>query len=132
MERNHNDLIKLIRDVQDRDKTIEAYVYNDDRYLPGVVFMKGETINSVHFHEVPYRWSGCGHSEFTRSHPGGDNAAMPFTADDVLLNFKPITFVKNRHDSVFKTKEEYLKWCSYLKLYTTCEDSAQKIEKQTS
>jgi hypothetical protein len=117
LQRNNDDLIKLIKEVQERDPLIEAYVHNDGRLFPGVVFIKDETINSIHFHEVPYRWSGCGYHEHWKSHWGGENASLPFDATDVITTMRPIGNVNKTHDKAFKNKEEYLKWCSYLKLY---------------
>jgi hypothetical protein len=128
LKRNQSELLQLIKDVLEKDSTIEAYVYNDflkgECHLQGVVFIKGEKINSVHFHEVPYRWSGCGYGEFGKSHSGGDNVSMPFDADDVINNFRPINSIVHRrkaHNSeeaeYFKDKQQYLNWCSYLKQY---------------
>jgi len=122
MARNQEDILQLIKEVQEKDPYIEAYVhrdyYDNDRYIGGVVFIKGEEINSIHFHEVPYRWSGCGHGEFSNSHYGLENSKMPFTAKDVVTNFKPINGCRKSNVEVFKNKEHYLNWCSYLTLYS--------------
>jgi hypothetical protein len=83
-------------------------------------------INSIHFHEVPYRWSGCGYEEHSKSHSGGENISMPFTADDVISTFKPINKIRFRYKNTnpndhsfipFKNKEHYLQWNSFLNLY---------------
>jgi len=132
LERNQADIFALIKDVQALNPSIEAYVHHDTgRFQQGVVFIRNEEINSIHFHEVPYRWSGCGHGEFNNSHSGGENCSMPFTVEDVLKTFKPINTVrwryKDKHglESVyFKNKQHYLEWCSYLKKY---EQNIEKI-----
>lgn len=110
LERNSAALLKLATDVMAADPTVEVYCHRDDKHKKGLVFFKGEEINKIHFHEVPYHWSGCGYAE----HFGGENLAMPFTVEDVLQTFKPVTTVMDRHDTFFKSKAEYLKWCSYL------------------
>jgi hypothetical protein len=111
MERNHNALMELAKNVVKADPEVEAYIGRNDVLIKSVVFIKGETINGVAFLEVPYRWSGCGIS----NHSGGDNVSMPFDVNDVLTTFKPITTILNRQpDEYFKSKEDYLKWCSYL------------------
>lgn len=120
LERNQAALVQLIKDVLAKDSSIEAYVNRDiSRFIDRVVFLKDESINAIGFHEVPYRWSGCGFPEFGNSHSGGENVAMPFTADDVVSTFKPITKVMHTHDKAFKSKEQYLKWCSYLSKFDT-------------
>ena len=111
LERNEADLINLIKAVQQQDNTIEAYI-NDARNgrIRNVVFFKDDKINSIWFHEVPYRWSGCGYNEHHKSHPGLENCKMPFTAQDVIDTFQPIqtsSYIKRA------TKEAYLKWYSY-------------------
>lgn len=112
MERNHNALIELTKNVIKADPEIEAYLYRNDVLQRSVIFFKGETINSVSFHEVPYRWSGCG----VTNHAGGENVSMPFNVNDVLTTFKPVTSILWRQpNEYFKSKEDYLKWCSYLK-----------------
>lgn len=129
-ERNQAALIQLIKDVQEKDPSVEAYVHHEtfgtSIPIDSVVFFRGEEINTIDFLEVPYRWSGCGHREFSNSHYGGDNVAMPFTADDVINNFHSVTGVlKSQHifksggRDMFKSKEHYLEWCSYLKRYET-------------
>lgn len=119
LERNQSDLIQLIKDVQQKDPLMEAYVYDyPNRLLSGVVFIRGEYINSIQFHEVPYRWSGCKYHEFGNSHGGGENSKMPFSADDVLNTMKPINTIKKSSVEIFKNKEHYLNWYSYLNLYT--------------
>jgi len=41
---------------------------------------------------------------------------MPFDVNDVLTTFKPITSILRRQpNEYFKSKEDYLKWYSYLK-----------------
>lgn len=118
LERNQAALLQLIKDVQEKDPSIEAYTYDDQgsRLISNVVFIRGESINSVGFHEVPYRWSGCGYPEHGNSHPGGDNVAMPFTADDVISTFKPINTIHKSQSETFQNKEHYLKWYSFYKL----------------
>lgn len=123
LKRNQAALLQLIKDVLAKDNTIEAYTHNDflrgERHLEGVVFIKDDSINSIHFHEVPYRWSGCGYGEFERAHSGGENNSMPFEAQDVIHTFKPIQKNSYMKDS---SKESYLKWHSYLGKYNP-EDS---------
>lgn len=120
--RNDAELRKLAADVKATEPTIEVYAYQDrgSGLLNGVTFIKGDEINSVGFHEVPYRWSGCGYSE----HPGGERISMPFTVEDVLSTFHPINTIRfrylnnnpNDHSCEnFKGKGDYLKWYSYLK-----------------
>lgn len=118
-ERNQADLIQLIKDVQLIDNTVEAYVHSDypKRFMERVTFIRGEEINTIRFHEVPYRWSGCGYSENHNSHWGGENSKMPFTAEDVIKTFQPIKGLRKSQVELFKDKEHYLKWCSYLKKY---------------
>lgn len=118
LERNQVALIQLIEEVQQKKPSIEAYVYDQQqRLLSGVVFIDGEYITSVQFHEVPYRWSGPGYDEFHKSHSGGENSSMPFDADDVINGMKPIAGMRKSQIESFKNREHYLKWCSYLKLY---------------
>jgi hypothetical protein len=126
LERNQAQIIQLIKDVQEKDNSVEAYVYDQQgsRLLSGVTFIKEESVNSIHFHEVPYRWSGCGYGEHGNSHYGGENSSMPFTADDVLSTFRPINTVrwryvnKNPNDHSFipyRDKKHYLEWNLFLK-----------------
>jgi len=112
LERNQEALLELAVNVIQADPEVEVYLSNDGAFHRSVIFFKGETINSVSFHEVPYRWSGCG----VTNHSGGENVSMPFNVDDVLTTFKPITSILWRQpNEYFKSKEQYLKWCSYLK-----------------
>lgn len=112
MEKNDWELHQLAKEVIQADPEVEVYFHHDDKYQDGVKFFKGEMINSVQFHEVPYHWSGCG----LRSHSGGDDVSMPFDVNDVLTTFKPVTSIlKSQPDRYFKSKEDYLKWSSYLK-----------------
>ena len=130
LERNQAELIQLIKDVQAKDNSIEAYIYDEQgsRLIGGVTFIKDEMVNSIHFHEVPYRWSGCGYEEHGKSHYGfvDQNLAMPFTADDVIKTFKPINQVRWRYKNTtpndhsfepFKDKKHYLEWHSFLTLH---------------
>lgn len=118
LERNEADLLKLADEVLKLNPDIEIYHSKPlERRIRSLTFFNGEEINSVGFHEVPYRWSGCGYNEHSNSHYGGENVAMPFTANDVLSTFKPVTTVRHRHDTFFKSKAEYLKWRSYLIKY---------------
>lgn len=120
LKRNHADLLQLIKDVTEKDSSVETYIHKDKTALiNNVVFIKGETINSIWFHEVPYRWSGCGYDEFHKSHSGGENSSMPFDADDVINNFKPIAGVRKSQIENYKSKADYLKWLSYLQMTTT-------------
>lgn len=116
LERNEEALLKLAKDVMELDPTVEVYHSgNLERKISSLTFFKGEDINSVGFHEVPYRWSGCGFREFYNYHSGGENVAMPFTAEDVLKTFKPVTTVmKSQPNQYFKNKEHCLKWYSWL------------------
>lgn len=117
LKRNNDELIQLAKDVILIDPSIEVYHYNGDRFIKSLVFIKDEMINTVSFHEVPYRWSGCNYyKEHGECHSGGENSSMPFDANDVIGSFKPITGVLNRQpNEYFKSKQDYLKWCSYLK-----------------
>ena len=118
MERNDKELKELAVNVLKADSTIEVYFHKDEnKFQDSVVFFKEEQINFIGFHEVPYRWSGCGfHEHSGRSNPGGENSSMPFTVDDVLNTFHSVTEVKWRQpNEYFKSKEQYLKWSSYLK-----------------
>lgn len=120
MQRNHNELIKLIKEVQEKDKSVEAFTNTNNTLQSGVVFIKDENICSIQFHEVPYEWSGCGYSEHYKS---DHTLEMPFTADDVLSHFHPIKGFRKSQIEAFKDKAGYLKWCSYLKLYKSDEAS---------
>lgn len=118
MQRNNDALLKLADEVIEADSSIEVYICRNDNLQSSVSFFKGELINGIGFHEVPYHWSGCGISD----HSGGENISMPFTVDDVLKSFSPVTNIVNRRPTqhtveYFKSKEQYLKWCSYLKQY---------------
>jgi hypothetical protein len=126
LERNHNALVQLIKDVQKKDNSVEAYINRNDELINHVVFIKDESINSIGFHEVPYRWSGCGYKETHSSHWGGENSSMPFTADDVLSTFTPIKGSRLSQLESFKDKKHYLKWCSYLKKYEVTEEESPK------
>lgn len=119
LERNQEALFKLANDVLDLDPEVEVYFNsaNLDRIKSSVTFFKGENINAVAFHEVPYRWSGCGYDEFRRSHAGGENVSMPFTAEDVLKTFTPITQVHKQHNTFYTSKEQYLKSSSWKERY---------------
>lgn len=110
--RNQEEIIHLIEEVQKLDESVEAYVHHDNRYIDNVVFFKGEEINSVSFQEVPYHWSGCG----CKSHTGlGDSQQLPFTAEDVLGTFNPVTGLLFRQpNEKFRSKEHYLKWYGFL------------------
>jgi len=119
LERNQADLFNLANEVLKQHPEIEIYHYRGDRFVQGLIFFNGENINSIHFHEVPYRWSGCGYDEINiaMSHRGGDNVSMPFTVEDVISTFKPVTSKNRDVKTKFKSKEDYLKWCSYLVKY---------------
>lgn len=112
MQRNDKALHELAANVIKEDPTIEAYFHHDDSLKSNVLFFKGENINSVSFHEVPYHWSGCG----IKDHSSGDNVSMPFDVNDVLTTFHPITgILKYQPNVYFKSKEQYLKWYSFYK-----------------
>jgi len=121
LERNQAQLFELAKSVLKSDPKIEIYHYDGDRPVQGLVFIKGENINSIHFHEVPYRWSGCGYGEHNNSTYGGENYSMPFTTEDVITTFQPITTVKKTYKDCFKSIESYLEWCSYLTKYNSHE-----------
>lgn len=128
MVRNHNELLQLAKQVKELDPTVEAYIHKD-RLASGVYFIRGESVNVIHFHEVPYGWSGCGYPEFNNTHPGKENVSMPFTAEEVLHTFKLITSIKKFQPSeYYKGKEDYLKWLSYLRLVTE-EDYVPFVDK---
>ena len=115
-ERNQNDLLELAKKVKEKYPSIEIYVHHEypQAYLKSITFFKDEMINSIGFHEVPYHWSGCGYKE----HSGGENVSMPFDEDDVFRTFKPITSILFRQPNEhFKSKEQYLKWYSFLKKF---------------
>jgi len=118
-KRNSVAILELIKLVMEADSEIEVYLHRDcitgSDVVSSVTFFKGEQINSISFHEVPYGWSGCGHKEHGGYHKGGENHSLPFEVADVLTTFKPVTNILSRQPSeFFKTKEEYLKWCSWL------------------
>lgn len=115
LERNQSKLFNLAKAVLKINHNIEVYHHKDEnRIKSGLIFFDGEKINSIQFHEVPYRWSGCGYSEFGTSHNGIEGSEMPFNIYDVLETFKPITTVRKNQKETFKSKEQYLNWCSYL------------------
>ncbi len=109
-KRNEEAILKLVKEVLADDSEIEVYVHNSDKVISSVTFFKGEQINSISFHEVPYRWSGCGFKE----HGGSNhNLEIPFELNDVLTTFYPISNILLRQpNEYFKSKEQYLKWCS--------------------
>ena len=113
LERNDKALKDLANEVIKQDPEVEVYFHKDDNQLKSsVIFFKGEQINSVSFHEVPYHWSGCG----VKSHNGGYNVSMPFDANDVLTTFQPVTnILKSQPNEYFKSKEQYLKWLTFYK-----------------
>lgn len=115
-KRNEEVILKLVKEVLETDSEIEAYIHNSDRVISSVVFFKREDINSISFHEVPYRWSGCGFKE----HGGSNyNLEIPFELNDVLTTFKPVSSILLRQpNEYFQSKEQYLKWCSWLKQIT--------------
>lgn len=123
LERNQNDLYKLAKEVALVDPTVEIYKHKDsNRFCQSLTFFKDELINSVSFHEVPYRWSGCGFKEHGGSHYGIHNTCMPFDANDVLTTFRPITEILYRQQNeYFKSKKQYLEWFSFLRLIETSE-----------
>lgn len=128
LKRNHNALLQLADDLIKIDPEIEAYIYREERRLvSNVVFFKGEGYNSIGFHDVPYRWSGCGHGEFSYSHGGGENHSMPFTPEDVLKTMQPITTVIKGGDVRFKSKDQFLTWYSFYKRYNTGDKEMQII-----
>lgn len=118
-QRNNDALLKLAKKVIEIDSSIEVYHHKSDKQISSLTFFKGEEVNGIGFHEVPYRWSGCGYTEHGKSHKGKDNLSIPFDLADVLTSFHPITDIKHRQpNEYFESKEQYLKWCSYLKKYS--------------
>ena len=113
LQRNDDALKSLASEVLKKDPEIEAYFHeNNNRYKNSVIFFKGELINSIQFHEVPYHWSGCG----IKDHSGGENVSMPFDVDDVITTFHPVReILRMQPNDFFKSKEQYLKWHSWLK-----------------
>jgi len=113
--RNNDNLKHLADMVMEADSRIEVYHHKSVPYIESITFFKGEEINTIGFHDIPFRWSGCGFKEI-KTH--GDKRAkggqleMPFTVADVLNNFEAI-----QPNHRFKTKEEYLKWYNYLTKY---------------
>ncbi len=116
LERNQADLLNLANEVKKLLPEIEVYVNRDypNRLLSSITFIHGETINTIAFHDVPYRWAGCGFREWSYSHSGGENSSMPFTAVEVLQTMQPITKVKKRQNEFFKSKSNLLSWWSFL------------------
>lgn len=115
LERNQSNLFDLAKAILKINPAIEIYHHKDEKRLKsGIVFFDGEKINNINFHEVPYRWSGCGFTEFGKSHSGIEGSEMPFSNEDVLTTFKPITSERKSINENFKTKEQYLKWYSFL------------------
>jgi len=118
LERNDKELRELADNVIKAEPEVEVYFHRSNELQNSLCFFKGESINGIAFHEVPYRWSGCGYSEFGKSHNGDDNVSMPFDVNDVLTTFKPITSIlKSQPDKHFKSKEQYLKWYSFYERY---------------
>ena len=110
----NNDALKNLADkVMKEDSSVQAYYCRNDEEIESITFIKGEEISTISFTEVPFQWSG----PEERSAENQENIAMPYTAKDVLGSFYSIKNVKHRHDSYFQSKEEYLKWCSYLIKY---------------
>ena len=127
LKRNDKALRELAENVLKADSEVEAYFYYDSKLQDNVLFFKGDAINSVSFHEVPYHWSGCG----VRSHGGiqkdGHDICMPFNVEDVLITFKPVTNIifrhpHNRPTEYFKSKVQYLEWNSFYKRFEPNKD----------
>lgn len=112
MQRNNDQLISLAKEVLSIDNSIEIYSNRNEKLSDGLIFIKGENINTIQFHEVPYHWSGCGYTD----HGGGENISMPFDAQDVLNTFKPIKTAMWTYKEPFKNRAQYLDWYSYLEL----------------
>lgn len=112
-KRNEEAILKLVKEVLLADSEIEVYTQRDKKTISSITFFKGEDINSISFHEVPYRWSGCGFKE----HGGSNhNLDMPFDVNNVLTTFKPVSSILLRQpNEYFESKEQYLKWSSWLK-----------------
>lgn len=119
LDRNEKALLELANKILEIHPEVEIYRHHDlQRKVSSLKFFKGELINSIGFHEVPYRWSGCGYGEHSNSHNGGENVCMPFDVEDVMTTFKPVTSIKFRQpNEYFKSKEQYLKWHSFLVPY---------------
>lgn len=113
LQRNEEQLLQLAKEVVAIDPEVKVYVSHlSKRYHSSITFVKGETINRIGFHEVPYRWSGCGYEEIGTGHPGGENSSMPFSAETVIETFKKITSEVKRHSrrkgpEHFKSIEDY-------------------------
>ena len=119
--RNNDNLKNLADKVIAKDNSIEVYHNKNDNYIESIVFFKGEEIVSIGFHSVPFRWSGPPNfREFPKEgkRPKDGELEMPFTVEDVINGFSSIKNVRHRHDTYFKSKKEYLDWCSYLVRYT--------------
>ena len=111
MIRNNDELLQLAKEVNEKDPTVEIYKYKSELNIAHLTFFKGEEINSIGFHEVPYHWSGCNVGD----HSGLDNISMPFTVDDVLSTFHSVKRVLYKQpNEYYKTKKGYLKFNSYL------------------
>jgi len=119
LQRNHKAILKLAKDVIAIDKSVEAYLsIGLKSYISSITFFKDESINTIAFHEVPYRWSGCGYTEHGKSHSGDKNCSLPFTPMVVLASFKPITSILFKQpNEYFTSKDQYLKWYFFLKKY---------------
>jgi hypothetical protein len=118
LERNNKELKELADNVIKADPEVEVYFNRNNELQNSLCFFKGESINGIAFYKVPYRWSGCGYSEFGKCHNGGENVSMPFDVNDVLTTFIPITNIKkSQPNNFFKSKEQYLKWYSFYEKY---------------
>ena len=113
LKRNHENLIRLAIDTIFQNPYIEVYLHKNhqNENISGIYFFNGEMYNKVQFHEVPYRWSGCGFGEFYKSN---NSSEMPFTPSDVLSTMIDIKTVQKQHKTFFKGKKEFLTWFSWL------------------
>lgn len=114
--RNEKEILALVESVIKINPAIDVYYNRNSGHIKSITFIRNEMINKIAFHETPYRWSGCGYSEFRNSHVGLENSAMPFTVKDVLLSFTPITSIK-KDKNYFTSVKQYLEWYSFLVSY---------------
>lgn len=132
LEQNQTDLINFAKEVRIKHPEIEIYRSSVDGFISGLVFFKSEDKNEIHFHEVPYRWSGCGHGEFYDSHYGKEHNRMPFNIDDLISTFRPITRIKySQPNNFFKSKADFLKKYSFYVKLEFIEDNPDSITEYT-
>ena len=111
--RNDDALKNLADKLVRKDPTIQAYINRNETVHESIVFIRGEELCSITFTTVPFKWNGPS----KKSAKNQENIAMPYTPEDVLDSFHTVKNVKHRHDTYFKSMEEYLGWCTYLVPY---------------